>query len=620
MKIAIHTDPHFSFSAYGIQSQYLVDHLKKANNRVFIVPKSNLIMARAVEIDGYSYYPGMNQWGNGGVNALVKKWQPDLLISHLDPWITEYQDTSKWIAWCPVDHDPMPPGELEKLKKCLLPVAVTKFSFKQMQDEGLDPMYCPYGIDFTVMYPDEAKRKKFRDKLELKDADYLIGMVGVNQYERKGYAQAFQAFKQFKKNHPEAYLYVQADPYDVVGLDLFEMAKSIGIDVFFPDLFAYREGIGMEDLAYVYNSFDVFFTTTHGEGFGIPIIEAQSCGVPVIATDFMGIPELNPYGLHIKCQPDFSPHKSWLVTPIIEDAVRCLEEMFEKRHDIDKAQLVEFVKQYDFKEILKIWDTIIERALNILSQSEHEHVWSVLANHTLDGEVYVPCQVKGCECGLVVTGDKPNEVRHGLYKPEYNGVHFDIEDDPKYGVWKIVLGEMPNNQLDDIGLNKDSVCIDIGAQVGVISTYIAKKYGCGVLAYEPMTDNFERLQRNIKVMGVQHLVKAKNVAVYDGKPVKMNRGETGLTGSGRVGDYGDEYPSVDLNVVLDQLDHVDVLKIDCEGSEYQILYKLSKKNLCKIRHLRGEFHEVPGQDIDMLEEYCKCYVPDTIVVKSGITK
>lgn len=617
MKIAIHSDPHISLSGYGVQTKYLTDYIKTLGHSVVCVPKCGLIMTHAIEMEGYHYYPPMGQWGNEGVNALQKKWQPDLLISNLDPWITDYQKTKNWIAWSPIDHDPIPPDQLKKLKSCLLPVALTRFSEKQMIESGLDPMYCPYGVDTKILYPDKEKRNKFRNAIGLCDTDYLIGMVGVNQFERKGYSQAFRAYKLFKDKHPNAYLYVHADPFDVNGMDLFEMANSIGIEVIFPDAFMYREGFDTSDLSYVYNAFDVYLTTTHGEGFGIPIIEAQACGIPVIATDFMGIPELNPYGETIKTQPEFTPHKSWTSTPIIEDVIRCLEVAYTKEYDTEK--IVEFAKEYDYDNIYKYWDAILARATNLWSMYSHEHKWCMIGNN-LNTEIQVPCLIDGCECGLVVTEDKPNEIRFGLYKPEHNGVKFDIEDDPDSGVAKVIIKEIPLNQLEEIGLNEKSFVVDIGAQVGVISTYIAKKFGSHVMAIEPMPDNYSRLVRNINAMGVGNLVNPVNKSVYNGKPIKLSRGETNLTGSARVSDEGIEVESVNLHDIIKCVSVIDCLKIDCEGSEYEILYNLSEKDFRKIKHIRGEFHYIEGQDPNKLLEHCKKFVPDTKVVFSELTK
>jgi glycosyltransferase involved in cell wall biosynthesis len=42
----------------------------------------------------------------------------------------------------------------------------------------------------------------------------------------------------------------------------------------------------------VYNLFDLFCLTTHGEGFGLPIAEAHAVGKPVLVTDFSACTEL----------------------------------------------------------------------------------------------------------------------------------------------------------------------------------------------------------------------------------------------------------------------------------------------------------------------------------------
>ena len=39
-------------------------------------------------------------------------------------------------------------------------------------------------------------------------------------------------------------------------------------------------------MAHLYNCMDVFVLPTAGEGFGIPTIEAMSCGVPICVTNY----------------------------------------------------------------------------------------------------------------------------------------------------------------------------------------------------------------------------------------------------------------------------------------------------------------------------------------------
>jgi glycosyltransferase involved in cell wall biosynthesis len=45
-------------------------------------------------------------------------------------------------------------------------------------------------------------------------------------------------------------------------------------------------------MQYAYNSMDVLMSASKGEGFGIPIVEAQACGTPVIVGDWTSMGEL----------------------------------------------------------------------------------------------------------------------------------------------------------------------------------------------------------------------------------------------------------------------------------------------------------------------------------------
>ena len=49
----------------------------------------------------------------------------------------------------------------------------------------------------------------------------------------------------------------------------------------------------------LYNAADVFLLLSRGEGFGIPLVEAQSAGCPVIVTDFSASQELCESGWRV---------------------------------------------------------------------------------------------------------------------------------------------------------------------------------------------------------------------------------------------------------------------------------------------------------------------------------
>ncbi|MGH2686024.1 MAG: FkbM family methyltransferase, partial [Actinomycetota bacterium] len=75
-------------------------------------------------------------------------------------------------------------------------------------------------------------------------------------------------------------------------------------------------------------------------------------------------------------------------------------------------------------------------------------------------------------------------------------------------------------------------------------------------------------------------------------------------------------PSTTLDGLLDDfgIDRLKLLKIDCEGSEYEVLF--SSRNVGRIDHVRGEFHENPylrekGYSMDALERYIERFIgPD----------
>ena len=57
------------------------------------------------------------------------------------------------------------------------------------------------------------------------------------------------------------------------------------------------------------------------------------------------------------------------------------------------------------------------------------------------------------------------------------------------------------------------VVIDLGAQVGFVSTFIAFRTGGVVYAYEPFPENFELLNRNVSMNGLEARVFTFNIAV-----------------------------------------------------------------------------------------------------------
>jgi glycosyltransferase involved in cell wall biosynthesis len=86
-----------------------------------------------------------------------------------------------------------------------------------------------------------------------------------------------------------AYLYLHTAPTGDVGIDVEQLAKYYGvvnrIILVEPPTWY---GLNEDGMADSYNCFDVYASTTQGEGFGLPALEAMACGVPCVLPDWSG--------------------------------------------------------------------------------------------------------------------------------------------------------------------------------------------------------------------------------------------------------------------------------------------------------------------------------------------
>lgn len=132
-------------------------------------------------------------------------------------------------------------------------------------------------------------------------------------------------------------------------------------------------------------------------------------------------------------------------------------------------------------------------------------------------------------------------------------------------------------------LEPDMVVLDIGANLGIYTLH-ALSAGCEVYSFEPVPRTYEIMKQNIKANGFADTGKAHtfNCAVSDNnKPVSFyyNVKMCGHSNMFEAEGDSDREISVDC-VVLDDLladiPHIDVVKIDVEGAEYNVLSGMKK--------------------------------------------
>lgn len=111
---------------------------------------------------------------------------------------------------------------------------------------------------------------------EFREGYFNILFVGRLE-KRKGLIYLLRVFQLLQKKHQKLRLIVVGDGDQREGCEIFVAAKKIENVIF-------AGAVSSEDLPRYYASADLFVSpATHGESFGIVLLEAMACGVPILA-------------------------------------------------------------------------------------------------------------------------------------------------------------------------------------------------------------------------------------------------------------------------------------------------------------------------------------------------
>lgn len=124
-------------------------------------------------------------------------------------------------------------------------------------------------------------------KFNLQTKQYLIYLGSLNQ--RKNIAKTIQSFQHFRLQHPDYHLqFALAGNYS--KNEQFELIAILGQHLIDHVIFLNRVS-NQEKVILYRNSVGLLFISLY-EGFGLPILEAQSVGVPVITSNIASMPEV----------------------------------------------------------------------------------------------------------------------------------------------------------------------------------------------------------------------------------------------------------------------------------------------------------------------------------------
>jgi glycosyltransferase involved in cell wall biosynthesis len=290
----------------------------------------------------------VNEFGGYKIEAVLADFQPDIVISHLDPWMTTHLQNNRWrsnykLVLIPtVDSAPQKTEWVEGLfKKADALFTYSRFGKRTLeQQNGLKVIdVASPGVDLSVFKP--MARDEIRSKWCVKPNLLVFGTVMRNQ-RRKLFPDLFEAYAELRRKYGkrkeiEHSVLLCHTSWPDVGWDIPELLQRNNIqrhviftykcanctETFFSWFIPCDEkgmarcvvcgnqtahmpnthnGVSDKDLAEIFNIMDIYIQPAICEGWGMPIVEAKACGVPGLYQNYSAMEDHveNGGGLAIK--------------------------------------------------------------------------------------------------------------------------------------------------------------------------------------------------------------------------------------------------------------------------------------------------------------------------------
>lgn len=184
-------------------------------------------------------------------------------------------------------------GKIENLKKAGLLLSISEFSREEAIDVlGISPS--------NIVNISSAADKRFQP-IEIREelSKQLLGKYGISRKflmytgsfdQRKNHPNLIKAFGLIPENIRKSYqLVIVGNGWDSLYKDLNDLGKKSGLSA---DDLVFAGHVSDADLLPLYNLCDLFVFPSLAEGFGLPVLEAMSCGTPTICSDCTSLPEV----------------------------------------------------------------------------------------------------------------------------------------------------------------------------------------------------------------------------------------------------------------------------------------------------------------------------------------
>lgn len=396
MHILISSETPIDKSGYGVQTLNMIKMFSKMGHNITVIGWNligfdikkytfgEIVLLHDFDIAGnftseelalmkqVGYYPALHKKFPVMFNPknifeqIIRTEKIDVIIFHQDIFVLQLkQKLSKPTICClPVHHDPIDYLSQKVLKFIDINVGLCDFGVKKLKE--ISKNYCvkiPLTINTDIM---KYTGKTHNEQYNLPKDKFICLIVSDNysKSNRKAFDLQILAFKKLHEKYPETYLYMHTQKKG--GVNLLEYLKELPESSYgFVDQEKHKQaGFSITDMANIYKSCNVLLNASKAEGFGIPIIEAQSCGCSVLTNNFSSMKELTVNGICCEQKKLIKSKsaKSFWSCPNVDKMAEALIKMYEWTKEekiINKLNGIKYTKNFTEQNIYEKWENLL---------------------------------------------------------------------------------------------------------------------------------------------------------------------------------------------------------------------------------------------------------------------
>lgn len=195
---------------------------------------------------------------------------------------------------------------------------------------------------------------------------------------------------------------------------------------------------------------------------------------------------------------------------------------------------------------------------------------------------------------------KATETSSNLSQFDWKGIplHFRSGTSDPWLIYHILLKTGKKSEYFVPGEIDPGIILDIGANIGITSVYFAQIFPTSkIYSFEPVPDNCLLLEKNTE--NLSNIVVSQFALGSEDGDLELyyahdptNHGGFSFYKKGSDASQAIKVPIRNASKALAELeiDRVDLIKIDTEGSEYEVLMSIDRNILKKVKYIIGELH------------------------------